>query len=261
VKLTIGMAVYNDFKGLYFTLQALRLYHDLKDVELLVVDNQGDDHLRDWMLYWLGGKVRYERYLLRHGTTQPRQHVFDVARGDYTICVDSHVLLDPGAIPGMLSWIDANPECDDLLHGPMVMDNGREWVTHMEPVWREHMWGIWADTVKELPVDPWEIPMHGLGLFGARTKSWLGFNAAFKGFGGEEGYIHEKYRQHGRRVLCLPWLKWFHHFGLSTGTGYSLKLTDRIRNYLIGFWEMGLNTAPIEEHFGKRMMEDVYHGR
>ena len=41
VALTIGMATYNDFNGVYFTLQALRLYQDLRDTELLVVDNYG----------------------------------------------------------------------------------------------------------------------------------------------------------------------------------------------------------------------------
>jgi hypothetical protein len=39
--LTIGMAAYNDFGGVYFTLQSLRLYQDLRDTELLVVDNYG----------------------------------------------------------------------------------------------------------------------------------------------------------------------------------------------------------------------------
>ena len=38
VALTIGMATYDDFDGVYFTLQALRLYQDLLDTELLVVD-------------------------------------------------------------------------------------------------------------------------------------------------------------------------------------------------------------------------------
>jgi hypothetical protein len=41
-KLTIGMSVYDDFDGVYFTIQALRLYH-LKhldiDTEFIVIDN------------------------------------------------------------------------------------------------------------------------------------------------------------------------------------------------------------------------------
>lgn len=252
MKITIGMAVYDDFKGLYFTLQALRLYHNLHDVELLVVDNKGDDELRDWIRYWLKN-VRYERYTFRRGTTQPRQHVFDAATGDFVFCIDSHVLLDRFAITKTRKWLEENPECDDLLHGPMVYDDGATYVTRMDPVWRENMYGIWEDPPRtELPAEPFEIPMMGLGLFGARRDSFLGFNPAFRGFGGEEGYIHEKYRQHGRRVLCLPWLKWSHFFGL--GTGYSIDIADRVRNYFIGFWELGLDTSPITEHFGKRIV-------
>ena len=40
-KLTIGMAHFDDYDGLYFTIQALRLYHAeaMKDVELVVIDN------------------------------------------------------------------------------------------------------------------------------------------------------------------------------------------------------------------------------
>ncbi len=41
-KLTIGMATFDDFDGVYFTIQALRLYHDLREVELIVVDNKPD---------------------------------------------------------------------------------------------------------------------------------------------------------------------------------------------------------------------------
>ena len=38
MELTVGMATYRDFDGVYFTLQALRLYQDMEGVELLVVD-------------------------------------------------------------------------------------------------------------------------------------------------------------------------------------------------------------------------------
>jgi len=254
MKLTIGMAVYDDFKGLYFTLQALRFYHDITDAEFVIVDNKGDSALKDWLKYWMPG-YRYVKYTRRNGTTQPRQRIFEVAEGDFVLCIDSHVLMMPGSITALLAWINDNPACDALLHGPLVYDNGCTYVTHMEPVWRENMWGIWADAVKELPKAPFEIPMHGLGLFAAHRKSWLGFNPAFRGFGGEEGYIHEKYRQHGRQVLCLPFLKWMHYFGLMKGTGYTVDLRDRVCNYFIGFWELGLSTQPIIEHFGKRLVE------
>ena len=46
MELTVGMATYRDFDGVYFTIQALRLYHDMEGVEVLVVDNFGCETTR-----------------------------------------------------------------------------------------------------------------------------------------------------------------------------------------------------------------------
>ena len=43
--LTIGMAVYDDYDGVYFTVQALRLYHEIcrsDRVEFIIIDNNPD---------------------------------------------------------------------------------------------------------------------------------------------------------------------------------------------------------------------------
>ena len=37
-----------------------------------------------------------------------------------------------------------NPECDDLLQGPMLYDDLQSISTHLEPEWREQFWGTWA---------------------------------------------------------------------------------------------------------------------
>ena len=58
------------------------------------------------------------------------------------------------------------------------------------------------------------------------------------GFGGEEGYIHEKFRKNGGRSLCVPGFKWLHRFGRPDGAPYPLKLEDRIWNYYIGWGEL-----------------------
>jgi hypothetical protein len=96
---------------------------------------------------------------------------------------------------------------------------------------------------------PFEIPAQGLGLFISSKADWLGFNPNFKAFGGEECYIHEKYRQHGRKTMCLPFMKWNHRFGRPGGPKYPLTMDGKIRNYLIGFDELGLDRAPIKKHF------------
>lgn len=250
MKLTIGMATYDDFDGVYFTIQALRLYHSLKNTEIVVVDNYGDSRLKEWIEYWGRGLIRYILYKEVVGTTMPRQKVFEEARGEVVLCIDSHVLLMPGALEKEF------PEGNDLWHGPMCYDDGRSYTTHMEDEWRASMWGVWREIVHELPPEPFEIPMHGLGLFACRKEAWLGFNKDFRGFGGEEGYIHEKFRQAGRKVLCLPWLRWQHRFN-TRGVNYPLDIADRIRNYLVGFRELGLNPEPIYKHFGSQMVSKI----
>ncbi|SVD39365.1 uncharacterized protein METZ01_LOCUS392219, partial [marine metagenome] len=43
-KLTIGMATYDDYDGVFFSVQAIRMYHPeiIDQVELLVIDNNPD---------------------------------------------------------------------------------------------------------------------------------------------------------------------------------------------------------------------------
>src|SRR5438477_12942369 len=91
--------------------------------------------------------------------------------------------------------------------------------------------------------------MQGLGAFSCLKQAWLGFQPGFRGFGGEEGYIHEKFRQAGRRCLCLPWLRWMHRFGRPRGVPYRLTVEDKLRNYVLGHAELGLDLAPVLEHF------------
>jgi hypothetical protein len=97
--------------------------------------------------------------------------------------------------------------------------------------------------------------MQGTGLFACRRAVWPGFNPNFRGFGGEEGYIHEKFRQAGGRTLCLPFLRWMHRFGRPLGITYPNIWEDRIRNYYIGRIELGLQTADIESHFKELLGE------
>ena len=51
------------------------------------------------------------------------------------------------------------------------------------------------------------------------------------------------------RTLCLPWLRWVHRFGRPAGVPYPLYVEDKLRNYLIGFIELGWDPAPALEHF------------
>ena len=61
--------------------------------------------------------------------------------------------------------------------------------------------------------------------------------------------LQQKFRQAGHQTLCLPYLKWLHRFGRPRGVPYRLQRLDKLRNYLLGWTELGLDIAPIRQHF------------
>ncbi|MCI5146108.1 MAG: glycosyltransferase, partial [Candidatus Electrothrix sp. AR3] len=262
-KITIGMATYDDFDGVYFSIQALRLYHPevINQCEILVIDNHPDGPCAK-SLKELEESMDNYRYIplpLVQGTAAGRNALFQHASGDYVLCIDCHVLLVPGAIKKLIAYFTANPASNDLIQGPMIDDDLQTVFTHFQPIWQEGMYGVWGnDPRAENPAgEPIEIPMQGLGLFACRKAAWLRFHPRFYGFGGEEGYIHEKFRQAGGKTLCLPFLRWLHRFARPMGTPYSVEWQDRIHNYLLGFEELGLDTLPIQKHFIELLGSDI----
>jgi hypothetical protein len=255
-RLTIGMATYDDYDGVYFTIQSIRLGNPelAGAVEFVVIDNNPGGPCSQ-ALAEMGNWIDGYRYLPRGewSGTAIRNAVFEEASSRFVLCIDSHVLIAPGAIGRLIAYLEADPSCRDLLQGPMIYDDLRKLATHMEPHWRAGMYGIWGEDPRAAePAGPaFEIPMHGLGLFACRRAVWPGFHPRFRGFGGEEGYIHEKVRRSGGRTLCLPFLRWMHRFGRPLGAAYPNRWEDRIRNYLIGFGELGIDTADMEAHFAQ----------
>lgn len=261
--LTVGMPTYDDYDGVVFSLQALRLSEPelmQQEVRLLVVDNNPDSkhgkccqsllsqipngmYLRetDWQGPWVKDLV------VRNATTP------------WVLCMDSHVLLRRGALAQLVAYfkeLDAagDQRGDDLFHGPLVYDSLQQTSTHFEPVWRGEMFGIWGTDARGTKPDmpPFEIPMQGMGLFACRKAAWEsvgGFSRLMRGFGGEEGYIHEKFRQRGRKIWCLPFLRWWHRFNRPNGINFTLTWEAKVRNYVIGHLENGLDLEQIIQHF------------
>jgi len=259
-RLTIGMATYDDYDGVYFSLQALRIYHPeiLAHTEFVVIDNHPDGVCAA-PLKALESQIPNYRYVpeaARSGTSV-RTRLFDEASGEYVLCIDSHVFILPGGVRKLLGYFDDNPLTSDLLQGPLVYDDLANLATHFKPEWRGGMFGTWDDNGLAADPDaaPFEIPMQGMGLFACRRAAWPGFNDAFRGFGGEEGYIHEKFRQAGARTLCLPFLRWVHRFNRPMGVPYRNRWEDRMWNYLVGFRELGLPTDAMEAHFRELLGE------
>ena len=253
--MTIGMATFDDYDGVYFSLQAIRLYHPeiLDEIEFLIIDNHPDGPcsaaLKD-----LEKHIPNLRYVPAGdvtGTAVSKNRVFSEAGGEFVLCMDCHVLFAPGSLRQLIDYFRSVPLSRDLIQGPMIYDNLTRISTHWVDGWKSGMFGQWAnDPAGTDPGNPpFVIPFQGLGVFACRRDSWLGFNPAFRGFGGEEGYIHERFRLAGGRVLCLSALRWLHRFGRPMGSPYPNKWEDRIRNYLIGFREVGWNTDEMQAHF------------
>lgn len=97
--------------------------------------------------------------------------------------------------------------------------------------------------------EPVAVPGCGLGCFSMRKAAWPGFNPHFLQFGGEEIYIHEKVRRAGGQALCLPEFGWIHRFARVNGVKYPLTRYAKVRNYVLGFQELGWDLGPIHKHF------------
>tara|TARA_R110000824_G_scaffold180061_7_gene360466 strand:+ start:1308 stop:2348 length:1041 start_codon:yes stop_codon:yes gene_type:complete len=255
-KLTIGSAAFDDFEGVYFTYQSLRLANidRLDELDLVLIDNNpSSPEGRATEDFCSKAGIRYFPEPIPRSTAI-RDRVFRVAEAPFTLCIDSHVLFEPETISHCLDFAEGEgSESSDLFHGAMLYDYlGEENpATHLDPVWRDNMFGIWGHDERALDKEgePFEIPSQGLGLFGCRTEAWAGFSPLFQGFGGEEGYIHEKFRQRGDKVWCLPWLRWVHRFARPRGNTYPLNIEERIRNYTFGWLELGKELEEIREHF------------
>ena len=331
-KLTIGMAHYEDFNGVYFTVHALRMYHDdISEIELVVVDNSAgsaDSAMMRAFIEGNGGQgffdAKYIDFSEVVGTSASRNGIFEHATGDAVLVMDCHVFLMPDAVQRLIQFYDDHPGTNDIYSGPLVYDDLVNVTTHFDDNWRNEMWGTWGaawqcdckqsnnggstfamletaesaaptaqhfaqpitltspwKTValceacgKDLPKKilwvnheapmqamgyrrlghdrddpPFEIPGHGLGVFSCRREAWLGFNEHAAGFGGEELYIHGKYRAAGHRAMSLPFLQWVHRFGRPQGVKYPIERWGKVRNYVLEFNEMGWPLNAVESHF------------
>ncbi len=254
--LTIGMATFDDYHGVYFSIQALRMYHPeiMDEVEILIIDNNPKGP-HGKACEQLQGHCKNLRYIPEKDwvSTAVRNKIFEESRGDFVVSMDCHILFESGSLKKLIDFYKQNPETSDLYQGPLVYDDLKNVSTHFDQVWREQMYGIWAtdERGRDPNGEPFEIPSQGLGIFSCRKEAWLGFNPLFRGFGGEEGYIHEKFRQAGHKAMSLPFLRWVHRFNRPDGVKYPLTMQNKVRNYFIGHLELGLSIEPIIEHFSE----------
>ena len=157
-QLTIGMPTLDDFDGVYFTVESLRLYHKpiIDNCEILVIDdNPSSKHGEETCKFCKNTKgVRYVATLGRVGSAVAKNLVFSEAKGDVVLCVDCHVLLWPGSLEFLAKFFEDRPGCLDLVHGVLVYSNHQECSTHMVEGWSGDMFGTWGHDKNISPLHP-----------------------------------------------------------------------------------------------------------
>lgn len=243
--LTIGMATYDDFDGVYFTVQSLRAYHSIlknNDIEIIVLDNNPDsahgEETAKFINGWASDVAKYVP-LKDKPSSFNKYKIVDHANGQYILILDCHILLVDNAIESLLDYYKDHPDCKDLVQGPLLYDDLKNCSSEFKDEWRGDMYGTWWNNSESLAKnEPFEIKMQGMGLCSFEKKNWPGICSYFKGFGAEEGYVAEKFRRNGGKNICIPQLKWIHRFGRPNGVKYPLILEDRIWNYFVGWLEI-----------------------
>lgn len=240
MKLTIAMATHDDYDGVYFTIQSLRLHHALtQDTEFLVLDNNPDgEHGR--ALVTLTRHIKNLRVVpIRDRMSSfVKYDAFMLARGRILLTLDCHVLLEPGFVDHLMDYWTQNPDSRNMLTGPLLYNDLCATSVKMEPRWRGHDYGCWGDDPEAMKVGvPFSVPMQGMGCFSFLTQNAPVINTGFRGFGAEEWYVAERVRQNGGQVVCHPRLGWNHRFDWPIRR-FPLRLEDKVRNYYIGWLQI-----------------------
>jgi hypothetical protein len=149
--LTVGMAVIDDFHGIYFSVQALKLYHPA--VNIVVVDNKPESkHGQFTAALCKNVGAKYVPMSSPKGTSPTRNRVIDEAETEFVICIDPHVMFYRYALDEVYRGIDNKTLGDDLYSGPLMMDDGDSCSTHFNREWRSEMYGTWGRA--------WQCPCH-----------------------------------------------------------------------------------------------------
>lgn len=153
--LTIGMAHYEDFAGLWQTIQSIRLNNSklMERTQFVVVNNSPENKQTGEAIRNLLGQTaqpgqqwgpKYFELSNVKGTSASRNAIFDHADGEYVLVIDCHLELHPQALRLLMEYYAAHPDTKDILSGPLLSDSFRSFSTHYRDTWDDGMWGQWA---------------------------------------------------------------------------------------------------------------------
>lgn len=281
--LTLGMATAGDWSGVWSTVNSILgecAEAGLLDlIEIVVVDNKPEDWqgegVKNYVGTWLSKWVRYVPFTAIRGTSAPRQHVFEQARGEWVAVFDCHLSFKPGSIAATLRYL-AKHRFDKVLFGG-VLDNSlattEAALTHLSLDWRGNMLGTWAGdergktsatTADFRQLMPFDVPNIACWAMLCRKDQWPGFHPLARDFGGEEGTLALTAKARGLKVQCLPLLRAAHRFDPNgKPRAYGTPVASIVRNHALALHAIGDKTrlAELRDYFaGPQRADDSTRG-
>ena len=240
MSISLVMACFDDPVGVAWTLQTRPVGFS----EVLVVDNNPDSPLgKKTAEICDKAGVKYIKFPTPKGTSAPRDFAIKSAESDWVVCTDSHCMI--GTLPDVRELDTKN-----IYHPVQVGERGTAIGHSWKDVFRGGMQGVWTGEIQS-----GEIFASGLGCFLVHKAFWLGFHPLATEFGGEECYIHEKYRRSGGKAILLDnWEYW--HCYTRINTPYPASGYARVRNYVLNFTELGWPLDRLHKYFVQGIPED-----
>jgi len=244
MKLSIIIPVRGSPNELWFTLQSLCIHQSVRehgDVEIIVADNdpviprgkkvnQAEDIVRGLNL---GDRARWIDAHHVKSPYYPRDTGAAHATGDWLLFLDSHVLLSPGFIAGLLDDLYGyHPET--ITHYPVTFRYPTRKYGHydLESVMTTTFWGLWKHLARNTDT-PYPIGASGIWAYCVRRDFYEfigGFNPHFEGYSGGEPYLDLKAWNLGAGVFLDPRRHGAHWSGPRS---YSANYKDRVRNFAL----------------------------
>ena len=214
--LSIVIPVRGKENELWFTLQGLLNAGLEAGIEVLVVDNEPSKDVRDVCELFGRPGLRYLEAGTVKGVNYPRSFGASVARGQWLLMLDSHVLMKPGSFALLRERIRSGVyPAKSLIHFGVSFGSPEIWGAYRLTL-ESNFWGTWHHLVDTNEQDPYPIGATGNWALLTRLSDWVsigGFNDAFRGYGGDEIYLQLKYWQSGGQVLLDPQVSGSHWSG------------------------------------------------
>lgn len=179
-------------------------------------------------------RVRYLPCPEKKSPYHPRNRGAVVAKGEWLLFLDSHVLMAPNFFDRVLEQTNGSNgyPVNAIVHYPVVFNTrARTWGPYALRV-NTDFWGTW----KQCSLPAGLHPIAGTGIWAmCMTRSWYlnglhGFNENFLGYSGGEPYLDLKSWCMGGRVLFDTTTFGSHY---SAPRAYAASMDDRIRNFAL----------------------------